>query len=186
MSDASETPEEGEAVAETVGAETAAAVADASSPSADEVAETGAESAEASDAEPTDAEPADEGAPAASEPVELPEPDRRLLEAHDLALAALHEITPASTVGEAAGYAVEPDGVVSLRFANTLLGYPGWFWTVSLAVVEGSEPTVLEAELLPGDDALLAPEWVPWAVRLKEYQAAQAAAAEAAAVPDDT
>jgi hypothetical protein len=119
------------------------------------------------------------------EPEELPEPDRRLLEAHDLALAALHEITPPSTVGAPAGHTVERDGVVSLRFENTLLGYPGWFWTVSLAVVEGSEPTVLEAELLPGDDALLAPEWVPWAVRLKEYQAAQAAAAaEAAAAAD--
>jgi hypothetical protein len=36
---------------------------------------------------------------------------------------------------------------------------------------------VLEAELLPGEGALLAPEWVPWAVRLAEYQAAQAALA---------
>ncbi|GAA3657963.1 DUF3027 domain-containing protein [Microbacterium marinilacus] len=117
--------------------------------------------------------------------LELPEPDRRLLEAHDLALAALGEITPAGTVGPAAGHSVEPDGVVSLRFENTLLGYPGWYWTVSLAVVEGAEPTVLEAELLPGHDALLAPDWVPWAVRLKEYQAAQAvAAAEAAALTE--
>ena len=90
--------------------------------------------------------------------------DERLLAAHDLALAALHEITPATTVGPAAGYTLEEGGVVSLRFENTMLGYPGWFWTVSVAVVEGSEPTVLEAELLPGDGALLAPEWVPWAV----------------------
>ncbi|MBN9224148.1 MAG: DNA primase [Microbacterium sp. SCN 70-27] len=103
--------------------------------------------------------------------------DERLLAAHDLALAALHEITPATTVGPAAGYTLEEGGVVSLRFENTMLGYPGWFWTVSVAVVEGSEPTVLEAELLPGDGALLAPEWVPWAVRLAEYQSAQAALA---------
>lgn len=103
--------------------------------------------------------------------------DERLLAAHDLALAALHEITPAATVGAPAGYTAEPDGVVSLRFANTMEGYPGWFWTVSLAVVDDAEPTVLEAELLPGDGALLAPEWVPWAVRLAEYQAAQAALA---------
>lgn len=108
-----------------------------------------------------------------------PEPDPRLLEAHDLALAALREITPADTIGEPADYRVEDDGVVSLRFENRLHGYPGWFWTVSLARVEDAEPTVLEVELLPGDGALLAPEWVPWAVRLAEYQAAQAAAAEA-------
>ncbi|MGW9114800.1 DUF3027 domain-containing protein [Microbacterium sp. NPDC055683] len=107
-------------------------------------------------------------------------PDARLLAAHGLALAALAEVTPADTVGPAAGYAVEPDGVVSLRFENRLAGYPGWYWTVSLAVVEGSDPTVLEVELLPGEAALLAPEWVPWSVRLEEYKAAQAAA-----LPDD-
>jgi hypothetical protein len=100
-------------------------------------------------------------------------PDERLLAAHDLALSALHEITPAETVGDAAGYSREDDGVVSLRFANLLAGYPGWFWTVSLARVEDDEPTVLEVELLPGDDALLAPDWVPWAVRLADYQAQQ-------------
>jgi hypothetical protein len=103
--------------------------------------------------------------------------DDRLLAAHDLALSALREITPAATIGEPAGYTLEADGVVSLRFATTMEGYPGWFWTVSLAVVDDAEPTVLEAELLPGEGALLAPEWVPWAVRLAEYQAAQAALA---------
>lgn len=103
--------------------------------------------------------------------------DARLIDAHDLALAALYEITPAATVGAPAGYTLEEGGVVSLRFANTMPGYPNWFWTVSVAAVDGAEPTVLEAELLPGEGALLAPEWVPWAERLAEYQAAQAALA---------
>jgi hypothetical protein len=114
-----------------------------------------------------------------SEP--LPEPDERLLAAHDLALAALREIGADDSVGDAVGYTVEPDGVVSLRFANRLHGYPGWFWTVSLARVEDAEPTVLEVELLPGEGALLAPDWVPWAERLADYQAAQVALAEAEA-----
>lgn len=105
-------------------------------------------------------------------------PDARLLAAHDIALAALAEITPASTVGDAAGYTVTDDGVVSLRFHNNLPGYPGWFWTVSVAVVENAEPTVLEMQMLPGDDALLAAEWVPWAERLAVYRAALAAAGE--------
>ena len=103
--------------------------------------------------------------------------DARLIDAHDLARAALYEITPAATVGAPAGYTLEEGGVVSLRFANTMPGYPNWLWTVSVAVVDGAEPTVLEAELLPGEGALLAPEWVPWAERLAEYQAAQAALA---------
>ncbi|HWT33872.1 MAG TPA: DUF3027 domain-containing protein [Microbacterium sp.] len=116
--------------------------------------------------------------------------DALAVAAHDVALAALHEITAPASVGEAAGYGVEADGTVSLRFANTLPGYPGWFWTVSVGQVEGAEPTVLEAELLPGDDALLAPDWVPWADRLADYHAHQAelaaAAAEAEASDDES
>ncbi|WP_430539223.1 DUF3027 domain-containing protein [Microbacterium dauci] len=130
-----------------------------------------------------DAAPASDGADAApvdAEPtssIEPVDPDPRLFEAYDLARAALAEVTPATSIGDPAGYAIEDGGVVSLRFANRLAGYPGWYWTVSVAVVEGAEPTVLEVELLPGDGALLAPEWLPWAERLAEYQAAQAAAA---------
>jgi hypothetical protein len=41
---------------------------------------------------------------------------------------------------------------------------------------------VLETELMPGEGALLAPDWVPWSERLEEYRAAQAAAGE----PDET
>ncbi|WP_315637887.1 MULTISPECIES: DUF3027 domain-containing protein [Microbacterium] len=110
-----------------------------------------------------------------------PDADARLVGAHDLALAALREITPAATVGPAAGFTPEEDGSVSLRFENRLPGYPGWYWTVTVARVEDEEPTVLEVELLPGDGALLAPEWVPWAERLAEYRAHQAELAEAAA-----
>nr|WP_314844981.1 DUF3027 domain-containing protein [uncultured Microbacterium sp.] len=110
-----------------------------------------------------------------------PEADQRLIDAHDLALTALREITPASTIGPAAGYLPEVDGSVSLRFQNRLPGYPGWFWTVTVARVDDEEPTVLELELLPGDGALLAPEWVPWAERLAEYRAHQVELAEQAA-----
>ncbi|UJP10459.1 DUF3027 domain-containing protein [Microbacterium sp. KUDC0406] len=99
----------------------------------------------------------------------------------ELALAALHEVTAPATVGPAAGHTVEDDGAVSLRFENRLPGYPGWYWTVTVAQLDGAEPTVLEVELLPGDGALLAPDWVPWAERLAEYRAHQAELAEKAA-----
>ncbi|WP_091029121.1 DUF3027 domain-containing protein [Microbacterium oxydans] len=114
-----------------------------------------------------------------------PDADARLLGAHDLALAALGEITPASSVGPAAGYLIEEDGSVSLRFENRLAGYPGWYWTVTVAQVDDEDPTVLELELLPGDGALLAPDWVPWAERLAEYRAHQVELAEAAAAAGD-
>ena len=58
-------------------------------------------------------------------------------------------------------------------------GYPGWHWTVSVAELPDEEPTVLEAELLPGDGALLAPDWVPWSERLEDYEDAQARCAAA-------
>lgn len=114
------------------------------------------------------------------EPVAILHVSERLLDARDLALSALHEITPAASVGPAAGYLPEVDGVVSLLFENRLGGYPGWYWTVSVAQVGDDEPTVLEAELLPGDGALLAPEWVPWAERLADYRAHQAELAASA------
>ena len=91
----------------------------------------------------------------------------------DLARGALLEITPASTVGEYVGTTDEGDGVVSVLFASAQPGYPDWRWTVSIAQVEGEEPTVREAELMPAEGALLAPDWVPWSDRLADYKAAQ-------------
>ncbi|MCI0156299.1 DUF3027 domain-containing protein [Leifsonia shinshuensis] len=113
-----------------------------------------------------------------------------LVAAVPLARAALAEITPESTIGEPLGHVVEADGVVSLLFVSTLAGYPGWHWTVTVGRADDdAQPTVLEAELMPGDDALLAPDWVPWSERLAEYQAAQEALAaeaeEAGAEGDD-
>jgi hypothetical protein len=90
-----------------------------------------------------------------------------------LARTALLEVTEESTVGSFAGTTDEGDGVVSVLFANRMAGYPGWRWTVSVAHVEGEDPSVLEVELMPGDGSLLAPEWVPWSERLAEYRAAQ-------------
>lgn len=106
----------------------------------------------------------------------------------DIARATLLEITSEATIGEFLGEVREEDGSITLRFASALAGYPGWAWTVSLAHVEGDEPTVLESELMPGDGALLAPDWVPWSERLAEYKATQEALeadAAAAAVDDD-
>ena len=124
-------------------------------------------------------------------PVAEPVADEVLLNAVDVARAALAEITPAATIGSPAGHIVEGEGVLSLLFENRLPGYPGWYWTVSLSrEPDTGEVNVLEAELMPGDGALLAPDWVPWADRLAEYQAQkkaerEAAAAEGRPAPED-
>ena len=44
--------------------------------------------------------------------------------------------------------------VVTHSFASRLPGYVGWYWAVTLAAV-------------PGEQALLAPAWVPWHERLR-------------------
>ncbi len=103
-----------------------------------------------------------------------------------LARTALLEITPAETVGAYFDEVDEGDGVVSVRFDSAMPGYPDWKWTVSVTQVEGSEPTILEAELMPGEGALLSPEWVPWSDRLAEYKAAQAAAEGVESDDDDS
>ncbi len=53
-------------------------------------------------------------------------------------------------------------------FASRQAGYVGWHWAVTIATVPGeSTVTVDEVVLLPGDQALLAPAWVPWHERLR-------------------
>jgi hypothetical protein len=95
----------------------------------------------------------------------------------DLARAGLFEITPEATVGELLSESTDDEGVSTVLFASAMPGYPDWHWTISLATLPGEAPTVLEAELMPGDGAILAPDWVPWADRLEDYKAAQAAIA---------
>ena len=87
-------------------------------------------------------------------------------ERETLAREALAEITAAGTFGDFIGETHEGEGVYTLLFAATMGGYPGWHWTVGVAELPDLAPTVLEAELMPGDGSLLAPEWVPWSDRL--------------------
>lgn len=79
----------------------------------------------------------------------------------------------------------EEPGLKSYLFKSTLKGYVGWFWSVSIFQSEGESPTISEVVLLPGEEALVAPNWVPWSERLADWKALQAeleaqAAAEAA------
>lgn len=94
-----------------------------------------------------------------------------------LARAALEEGTPAAAIG-ALRDVVIADDVATVRFATRQGGYLGWFWTVTFAVNPGMEPSVLESELMPGEGALTAPDWVPWSDRLEDYLAQQTADAE--------
>ncbi len=93
--------------------------------------------------------------------------DRAVAEAVNLAReAAVAE--GGSSVGEHLG--VEPVGqrVAMHYFASTLAGYRGWRWAVTVARASRAKSvTVDEVVLLPGEGALLAPEWLPWSERLQ-------------------
>ena len=176
---------------------------DPTPPKAPPVAEVKAEAVEPTVAEPAADEPAADEAAATTEPTdaapaesvedvveldddEVFEADEVLVAAVDQARTALELITPADTIGEPLGYIVEGEHVLSLLFDCLMTGYPGWRWTVSLSRVDGdSAPQVLETELMPGDDALLAPEWVPWSDRLADSKVAEELAAAGLAGDDD-
>ena len=108
----------------------------------------------------------------------LPTPAERALAAKDktltspaaveLARHALEEVTDPITVGEYVAAAPDAERLVTHLFDCTLSGYRGWRWAVTLSrVPRGRTATVCEVELLPGEEALLAPAWVPWAERLE-------------------
>jgi len=99
----------------------------------------------------------------------MPGKETVLSGAVDLArAAALEAAERPEDVGEHVDVVIAGERLVTHRFASNMPGYPGWYWTVTLArVPRGRVATVCEVELLPGPDALLAPEWVPWADRIR-------------------
>lgn len=94
-----------------------------------------------------------------------------LLDAHavDVARAALDELGEGG-VGEHIGVQSLGRNVATHRFAADVPGYSGWEWNAVLACASGSRhATVNEVALVPAPtgEALQAPEWVPWADRIR-------------------
>jgi len=106
--------------------------------------------------------------PAAADATETPVSlDATLAAAIEVARAAAVEVG-GDSVGEHLGVEPELERVVTHAFAASLTGYSGWYWAVTLARAPRSKSiTVDEVVLLPGPDALLAPQWVPWQERLQ-------------------
>jgi hypothetical protein len=96
-----------------------------------------------------------------------PKADAVTMASVDLARSAAVETAGLDQVGEYLGAAVEADRVVTHLFECLHPGYAGWHWAVTLArASRAKEATVDEVVLLPGDAALQAPDWVPWAERI--------------------
>ncbi|MFJ8230661.1 DUF3027 domain-containing protein [Streptomyces sp. NPDC094448] len=95
-------------------------------------------------------------------------PDRLCAEAVELARAAAEETAAPGVVGEHVSLVADGDRVVTHFFECKEPGYRGWRWAVTVARASRAKVVTLdESVLLPGPDALLAPEWVPWSERLR-------------------
>ncbi|MCD9142957.1 DUF3027 domain-containing protein [Streptomyces albireticuli] len=95
-------------------------------------------------------------------------PDRLCAEAVELARAAAEDAALPGMVGDHVEVAADGDRVVTHYFACLDPGYRGWRWAVTVTRASRAKNVTLdETVLLPGADALLAPEWVPWSERLR-------------------
>ena len=83
--------------------------------------------------------------------------------------AAIAEAGSADLVGADVSVEIDDDGrVETYLFEAHLAGYKGWRWCVTIAKVDKkSEPTICDVVVLPGPDALLAPEWVAYRDRIQ-------------------
>jgi hypothetical protein len=83
--------------------------------------------------------------------------------------AAIADAGNAELVGADVSVEIDDDGrVETYLFEAHLAGYKGWRWCVTIAVVDKkSEPTICDVVVLPGPDALLAPEWVAYRDRIQ-------------------
>lgn len=94
--------------------------------------------------------------------------DEILAAAKDVALQGVREIAPAHAIGLVHHVRAEEERLSTHLFECTLPGYRGWFWFATLSRAPRSRvATICEVGLLPGDDALIAPDWVPWADRVR-------------------
>jgi DUF3027 family protein len=96
------------------------------------------------------------------------EPDEACAQAVDLARAAAEEMAGPAGVGEHVATTADGDRVVTHLFRSLDPAYHGWCWAITVARASRSKHvTVSESLLLPGTDAILAPDWVPWRERLR-------------------
>lgn len=94
-------------------------------------------------------------------------------ELQEFARQAAKASAPANTVGLFVDMIDEGDEVYTYLFETKQKGYVGWRWSVT--VFDGlEEPTVSEVLLMPGENSLVAPKWIPWSERLADWKALQA------------
>jgi hypothetical protein len=96
-------------------------------------------------------------------PAASAKPDQACAEAVDLARAAVTE----DVAGAYIEVVADGERVATHYFECQMSGYVGWRWGVTVARASRSKlVTVCETVLLPGPDALVTPDWIPWQDRV--------------------
>ena len=95
-------------------------------------------------------------------------PDAVAVAAVEVAREALVSDVGAADVGEHLGHLAEAERVVTHQFACARAGYVGWRWSVTVArAPRQKHVTIDEVVLIPGDEAIVAPPWVPYRERMQ-------------------
>jgi hypothetical protein len=82
--------------------------------------------------------------------------------------AAIEDAGKSEYVGEFYSIDSDEDRVATYLFEAKLPGYHGWRWGVTVVKIDdASKPTICDVVLLPGTQALLAPNWVPYSQRIQ-------------------
>ncbi len=94
--------------------------------------------------------------------------DTVLVGAVDVARAALVDEVGEAMAGEHIATVMEGERLATHTFACLNPAYVGWQWAVTVARAPRAKTvTISEVILLPGPEALVAPEWVPWSARVQ-------------------
>lgn len=102
-------------------------------------------------------------------------PDAFLAAAVDVARVAVEGITAPADIGAHIAAKSEGERLVTHLFESKLAGYQGWQWYAVLTRNSRSKVvTISELGLLPSEDSILSPEWVPWAERVRPEDARDA------------
>lgn len=89
----------------------------------------------------------------------------------ELATEAVKDL-PAGSCGEFISETEVEKGAIDVRFECLMRGYEGWHWVVTLTQLDKrKQAMVAEVNLMAGENAILAPDWVPWAERLAQFRA---------------
>lgn len=85
----------------------------------------------------------------------------------EVARSALAEVTDSSHIGAFVETQPTTEQTAIVTFVSTMPGYKNWKWLVMLSWLDAKHLTIDEVAMVPTDEALVAPAWVPWSQRVE-------------------